>query len=133
MNYIVDSGLMKAEWRGLIAMISAKESFAEGLSRIIRRSGKTQKQIAGEMGINYSSISRWLNAREMPNSVTMDKICNYFGVHPMMLFAADETIALGQGKVLVDLEKIAAESGYIIKKKDSQKKTARKEKLKERT
>lgn len=119
MNFSINSGLMPVEWTGLVAMISARESFAEGLARLIRRSGKTQKEIAEEIGINVSSISRWLKAREMPNSVTMDKLCNYFGVHPMVLFAANETVALGDGKVVVDLEKIARESGYIIKKKDS--------------
>jgi transcriptional regulator with XRE-family HTH domain len=119
MNFFAASGLMPIEWCGFAEMISSRESFAEGLARLIRRSGKTQKEIAEELGINTSSISRWLKARELPNSVTIDKLCTYFGVHPMMLFAADETIAIGQGKIVVDLEKLAADSGFKLTPKDS--------------
>jgi transcriptional regulator with XRE-family HTH domain len=112
-------GIPTRELVGAEVMISLRQCFAEGLSKILNERRMTQIQFAKTIGVTQASVSRWLNAKELPSANTMDEIASYFKIHPMQLFAnPGDTLPIGHGKIILDLERIAAESGYIIKKKD---------------
>ena len=101
-------------------MISLKECFADGLSKLLRENDISQAEFARKIGFTATSVSRWLNAKELPSANTLDKIATLFNIHPSFLFAPPgHSIDYGPAKITLDLEKILAESGYIITKKDS--------------
>lgn len=50
--------------------------FGENLSRMIKDFGYTQSEFAKLIGVNPSSISRYVNKTQMPGASTMDNICS---------------------------------------------------------
>ena len=121
MNSLQKYAIPNHRWTGIIDMTNmVRECFSEAISALIKQRGITQKELAVAMGLTQTSVSRWVNGKEIPSHPTLDALCRYFNVPPMALFAATENMyAAGPGKIVLDLEKIAAESGYIITKKDS--------------
>lgn len=108
-------GLVGAE-----VMISLRECFADGLTHLLSGKDLTQAEFARKIGVTPTSVSRWLNAKELPTANTMDKIADFFQVHPAFLFMPPGRMyAAGPGKVILDIEKIAAESGFKLTPKDS--------------
>ena len=105
---------------GAEVMTSLRECFAEALGVLLRERGINQSEFAKKIGVTPTSVSRWMNGKEVPVSNTIDKIAEFFKIHPAFLFMPPGRMyPSGQGKIVLDLQKIAAESGYIITKKDS--------------
>lgn len=52
---------------------------------LLLQKGKTQKQIAQEMGSHQSHISDWLNGNKTPNSPTLFKLAKALDVEPEVL------------------------------------------------
>ena len=58
-----------------------KRIFSANLQRYIRISGKEQKQICSDLGINESTFSQWVNGLAIPRNVsTIRKLADYFNV-----------------------------------------------------
>lgn len=109
------NGLVGAE-----VMISLRECFADALLALLRERDLTQVEFAKKIGVTQTSVSRWTNGKEVPVSKTVDKIAGFFQVHPSLLFMPPGRMyAAGPGKVLIDIERIAAESGFKLTPKDS--------------
>jgi transcriptional regulator with XRE-family HTH domain len=53
--------------------------FAENLARLLADSEITQDQLASRMGVNQTSVSRWLGGSE-PRKQTLVKLADFFGV-----------------------------------------------------
>ncbi|MEB3212413.1 MAG: helix-turn-helix transcriptional regulator [Leptolyngbyaceae bacterium] len=105
---------------GAEVMISLRECFADALASLLRERGLTQSEFARKIGVTPTSVSRWMNAKEVPVSQTIDRIADFFGVHPAFLFLPPgKMYPAGQGKIVFDLVKFASEAGYVIRKKDS--------------
>lgn len=58
----------------------AKEFFADSLLDLISDSGKTVRELAGEIGISTGSLSKYQNAEASANIDALRRISVYFGV-----------------------------------------------------
>lgn len=64
-------------------MIDEKEYsriVAINLKRLAYNSGKTQKEIAKELGVNQSTLACWMNGIRTPKMPKIDMLAEYFGV-----------------------------------------------------
>lgn len=57
-----------------------KEIFAKNLRMFMQNSGKDRKEIAKALGIPYSTLTDWANARKYPRINSVEKMAQYFGV-----------------------------------------------------
>ena len=57
-----------------------KEVFAKNLRTLMKSSGKDRKEIAKALGIPYSTLTDWANARKYPRINSIEKMAQYFGV-----------------------------------------------------
>lgn len=121
MNFTREYAISESDiLNGLRMVRKVRDAFALGLGRLMRSQGLSQKQFAQKFGTTEATVSRWMTAEKIPNYPTIDRICEFFSVDPQVLLSPDESLSIaGHGKIVLDLEKIAAESGYIITKKDS--------------
>ena len=59
-----------------------EQEYAKIIARNIRRlafnKGKTQLEMAKELGINQSTLSCWMNGTRTPKMSKIDMLCNYF-------------------------------------------------------
>lgn len=56
------------------------EVFAKNLKKYIALSGKDRKEIANALGLPYSTLTEWVNARKYPRIDNIEKLAEYFGV-----------------------------------------------------
>ncbi len=49
---------------------------------MLLQNGRTQKDIAEEIGSHQSHVSDWLNGRKVPNSSSLHKLAKALGVTP---------------------------------------------------
>lgn len=96
---------------------AAKECFGEAVLFLIRKKGVTQKAVAEAVGVDPSTVNRWVKMKEIPKESTLDKLASYFGVHIAMLFLPPSLLEPGTGKVTLDLSEIAVDPVYIVRKK----------------
>jgi transcriptional regulator with XRE-family HTH domain len=97
----------------------AKDCFGEAIAFLIRRKGVTQKQVAEAVGVDQSTVSRWVRKKEVPKEATLDKLAEYLGCHVAMLFLPPSMLEPGTGKVILDFSEISSSPVYLVKKKDS--------------
>lgn len=57
-----------------------KEIFSRNLRRYIEKSGRTQKEIAEEVGVGQSTFTDWVKGRIYPRMDKVEKLANYFGI-----------------------------------------------------
>lgn len=57
-----------------------KEVFAKNLRTLMTNSGKDRKEIAKTLGVPYSTLTDWANARKYPRINSIEKMAQYFGV-----------------------------------------------------
>lgn len=57
-----------------------KEVFAKNLRTFMTNSGKDRKEIAKALGVPYSTLTDWVNARKYPRINSIEKMAKYFGV-----------------------------------------------------
>lgn len=57
-----------------------KEVMARNLSYYVRRSGKTQKEMAEIVGVAASTFNDWLKAKKYPRIDKVEILADYFGV-----------------------------------------------------
>lgn len=58
-------------------MTEQKKSF---LARAIERSGKTQEEVAWEVGVSPQSVSKWVNGTAKPRPANVPKLCKALGI-----------------------------------------------------
>lgn len=57
-----------------------KEVFAKNLRTLMTSCGKDRKEIAKTLGVPYSTLTDWANARKYPRINSIEKMAQYFGV-----------------------------------------------------
>ena len=55
-------------------------SFSETLAALRRRSGRSQRQVAAELGISQALLSHYENGTREPGLDFLCRACDYFGV-----------------------------------------------------
>ena len=74
-----------------IPLEEQKLIFSRNLQKYIRLSGKEQKQICADLGINEPTFSQWVNGLAIPRDIsTIRKVADYFNVGLTRLTDPDE-------------------------------------------
>ena len=60
--------------------IGNKEIFAKNLLYYIEISGRSQKEIAEEIGVSASTFNEWVKGKKYPRIDKIEKLSNYFRV-----------------------------------------------------
>lgn len=66
-----------------------REIISKNLKKLIDSSGKDQKQIAIELGVNPPTFNQWVNGKAVPLVSTLRKIAEYFNVRLEALINED--------------------------------------------
>lgn len=57
-----------------------KKIFSANLNRYIKKSGKTQKQISKDLGINPQTVNSWCRGIALPRMGKVQMLADYFGI-----------------------------------------------------
>lgn len=57
-----------------------KKTMAENLAHYIKLSGRTQKDLAAEVGVAYSTFNDWVNAKKYPRIDKIEMLAELFGI-----------------------------------------------------
>ena len=68
----------------------SKEVFARNLSYYVAASGKTQRDVAAEIGVSAPTMSDWVNGKIFPRIDKIEMLANYFGVQKSDLIESRE-------------------------------------------
>lgn len=60
--------------------IGNKETFSKNLKYYLDRSGRTQVEIAENIGVSKGAITEWLKGRKYPRIDKIEMLANYFGI-----------------------------------------------------
>ena len=60
--------------------MDANEIFANNLKFYVIKSGRTQSQIAGHLGVSKGTFSDWVSGRSHPRMNKVQQIADYFGI-----------------------------------------------------
>jgi len=69
------------------------EVFSSRLKAALEKSGKSQTQVAHDIGMSKSMISNYLSAKSMPESDRLYNIANLLNVDPAWLFGANVSVS----------------------------------------
>ena len=50
------------------------------LQELMRRRGRLPSQLAADLGVSHTSVSRWLSGKDRPSLVSCVRLANYAGV-----------------------------------------------------
>lgn len=53
--------------------------FAQNLQYYIDITGKTQREVAGVIGVSAPTFNEWIKGKKMPRMEKIEKLANYFG------------------------------------------------------
>lgn len=83
-----------------------KAVFSRNLSRCLRRSDKSQRELADAIGVHPATICDWLKERTYPRMDKVQLIAEFFGISKSELvedsYVAKETVS-GKEQKLLDL------------------------------
>ena len=82
-----------------------KQIFSENLCRLLSQSGKSQLDLALQLGVAPSSVSSWCNGEKMPRMDKVERMAQYFNVPVASLI---EPITTSEGRNII---KIAGRDG----------------------
>lgn len=100
-----------------IELASVIATFYANLKRLMRIRGITYQDLATGVGVSKSVVAKWVSGDNFPSHQNLDKICHFFSIRPIELFADEnelmpnqiskETIAITEliTKRISDLEK----------------------------
>lgn len=57
-----------------------KKVVGKNLTKLVKNSGKSRKEICAATGIGYSTFTEWINGRKYPRPEGIELLANYFGV-----------------------------------------------------
>lgn len=92
-------------------MDEQKRLFAIRLNELIEKSGKTQTEIARDLGINKTTLSSWKRGVAFPTSGKLQMLADYFGVGKSYFVeekpSFDYMLRInGRENILVEVEKM---------------------------
>ena len=81
-----------------------KDVFSRNLSRCIKRTDKTQRELAKAIGVHPATICDWLSGRTYPRMDKLQLIADFFGISKSELvednYVAKETVSGKEQKLL---------------------------------
>lgn len=76
-----------------MSMKEENRIFAMNLSNLIAERGKTQAEVADELGINRPTMNMWLSGKSMPRAGKVQMLADYFHVGKSYLIEAHDSDA----------------------------------------
>src|SRR4030043_1105001 len=61
-------------------MVGERQTLISFLKDLMRRRRKLPSQLAADLGISHSTVSRWLSGRDVPSLKSCQKLAEYSGV-----------------------------------------------------
>ncbi len=58
----------------------SKEVFARNLQTYMKRKGVNQKELADILGVSFSTLNDWYNAKKYPRIDKIEMLASYFGI-----------------------------------------------------
>lgn len=71
-----------------------KNNFSQVIKKIRKEKGLTQQELANIVGITATGVSYWESGNAVPNTRTLNKIANYFGVTVNFLLGIKDKIEM---------------------------------------
>ena len=69
-----------------------KRIFSKNLQRLLNNSGKTQAEVAKDIGVSPQTMNTWIRGIAIPRMGKIQKLANYFGVDKSQLIDDVESI-----------------------------------------
>lgn len=66
------------------------DEIRERLSSEIKSSGKTQSEIANELGITQQMISYYIHGKKLPALDTLSRLCNFLDIDANYILCIDD-------------------------------------------
>ena len=90
-----------------------KAVFSKNLNRCIKRSDKTQRELANAIGVHPSTICDWLQERTYPRMDKVQLIAEFFGISKSELveenYVAKDTVSKKEQEIIDLFHKIPEE------------------------
>lgn len=84
------TGLKIEELSGDLLAVHGVDVYTENIRHLINTLPHGQKKkFAAKLGIDVTTVSRWLNGAQRPTKTKLKKICNFFGLPPEANLEAD--------------------------------------------
>jgi transcriptional regulator with XRE-family HTH domain len=68
-------------------------SLGKRLNKLIKEKGISKYKLAKDLGVPPSTVRSWINYNISPREPNLEKLANYFKVHPAWLRYTDEALA----------------------------------------
>jgi len=98
-------------------------AFHKNLSELRHRSGKSQRQVAADLGISQALLSHYENGAREPGLAFVCRVCDYYGVTADYLLGRSDNrdaISMAEALALVDaLRALTDQAESIIGKSTS--------------
>ena len=91
-------------------------NFGKLISILRKRKGMTQQQLADELDVTTSAVSKWENGKNMPDATMSKMICTFFNITLDNLFHPTETIERLQNGTLNITPEATPEPKHVQKK-----------------
>lgn len=72
-----------------VELESLKIIFGRNLDTLMRKSGVTGIQLAADVGVSQSMVSKWINAKSIPDSLVIDEMRKRYNWSPAQLFGEE--------------------------------------------
>jgi len=63
-----------------VHVVSKNEAFITFLSDTMKRRGRIPSQLAADIGVSHTSVSRWLSGKDLPSPQSCQKLADYASV-----------------------------------------------------
>ena len=71
-----------------------ENKFSQVIKKLRKEKGLTQQEIANIVGITATGVSYWESGNAVPNTETLNKLANYFGVTVNFLLGVKDKIEM---------------------------------------
>ncbi|MCI2019024.1 MAG: helix-turn-helix domain-containing protein [Lentilactobacillus buchneri] len=97
--------------------IDNRTVLAENLKHLISQKGITRRQLSSDLGISYTTVSDWINAKNYPRIERLEQLTKYFNVSKSELIEEPQEQANANVQAIaahVDHEMSASERQQVI-------------------
>ncbi len=76
-----------------------KQVLADNISELMRRDGKSRKDLCNDLNIKYTTLCDWVNAKTYPRVESLVSLANYFDIE-MADFFVEKSVSNMEGRLM---------------------------------
>lgn len=92
----------------MIKMLGNKEVMAKNINKYMKLNKISRNKMSDALGVSYSTLSDWINAKTYPRIDKIEMMANYFGVSKSDLVEDKQTVDTVQVTTVPVLSKVSA-------------------------